>query len=147
MQVNLANTYGELGHIEKALSIERDVYSGRLKLLGEEHPQTLLAANNYADSLNSLHRFEEAKSLLRKEIPVARRVLGEGHRLALKMRWIYAEALYKDGSATLDELREAVTMLEDSARIARRVLGGAHPITTGIEGEVEDARAALRASG
>ena len=38
-------------------------------------------------------------------------------------------------------------MLEDSARIARRVLGGAHPITTGIEGEVEDARAALRASG
>ena len=147
MQVNLANTYGELGHIEKALSIERDVYSGRLKLLGEEHPQTLLAANNYADSLNSLHRFEEAKSLLRKEIPVARRVLGEGNRLALKMRWIYAEALYKDGSATLDELREAVTMLEDSARIARRVLGGAHPITTGIEGEVEDARAALRASG
>ena len=145
MQVNLANTYGELGHIEKALSIERDVYSGRLKLLGEEHPQTLLAANNYADSLNSLHRFEEAKSLLRKEIPVARRVLGEGHRLALRMRWIYAEALYKDGSATLDDLREAVTTLEDAERIARRVFGGAHPTTAGLGAELKLSRAALRA--
>ena len=107
----------------------------------------LVLANNYALSLLKLQRFEEAKSLLRKEIPVARRVLGEGNRLALKMRWIYAEALYKDGSATLDDLREAVTMLDDIARAARQVLGGSHPTTTGIEGELEDARAALRASG
>ena len=109
--------------------------------------RSVVLANNYALSLLKLQRFEEAKSLLRKEIPVARRVLGEGNRLALKMRWIYAEALYKDGSATLDDLREAVTMLDDIARAARQVLGGSHPTTTGIEGELEDARAALRASG
>ena len=65
----------------------------------------------------------------------------------ISRRWIYAEALYKDGSATLDDLREAVTMLDDIARTARQVLGGSHPTTTGIEGELEDARAALRASG
>ena len=45
----------------------------------------------------------------------------------------------------LDDLREGVTMLEDVERIARRVLGGAHPTTTGIEDELRDARAALRA--
>ena len=106
--------------------------------------EALGAALNYAVSLKSLERFEEAKSLLRKEIPVARRVLGEGNRLALKMRWIYAEALYKDGSATLDDLREAVTMLDDIARAARQVLGGSHPTTTGIEGALHDARAYLR---
>ena len=61
---------------------------------------------------------------------VARIVLGEGHDLTLRMRWIYAEALYKDSGATLDDLHEAVTTLEDSERIARRVLGGAHPTTT-----------------
>ena len=51
----------------------------------------------------------------------------------------------KDEGATLDDVREAVTTLEDAGRIARRVFGGTHPLTTGIEGELQDARAALRA--
>ena len=35
---------------------------------------------------------QEAKSLLRKMMPVARRVLGDVRDLTLRMRWIYAEA-------------------------------------------------------
>ena len=54
-------------------------------------------------------------------------------------------ALYKNETATLDDLREAVTTLEETERIARRVLGGAHPTTMGIDDELRDARAALRA--
>ena len=61
------------------------------------------------------------------------------------MRWVYAKALYSDGSATLDDLREAVTTLEDTERIARRVLGGAHPLTVDIERELRNAQAVLRA--
>ena len=61
------------------------------------------------------------------------------------MRWNYAEALYKDDAATRDDLREAVTTLEDASRIARRVLGGAHPLTEGIEEDLQNARAVLRA--
>ena len=76
---------------------------------------------------------------------MARRVLGESRELTLKMRWVYAEALYKDDGATLDDLREAVTTLEDSERIARRVLGGSHPRTTGTERQLRYARATLRA--
>ena len=97
-QGNLANSYTYLGQSEKAVSLRRDVYSGRLKLNGKEHESTLLAANNYAASLKDLKHSDEAKSLLQKTMPVARRVLGEGHRLTLRMRWIYAEALYKDSS-------------------------------------------------
>ena len=78
-------------------------------------------------------------------MPVARDVLGKNHYLTLKMRWIYAMALYMDASATLDDLREAVTTLEDTERIARRVLGGAHPLTVDIERGLGNARAALRA--
>ena len=47
-QSNLAITYEAVGNIEKALSMERDVYSGWLKLYGGEHKITLIAANNYA---------------------------------------------------------------------------------------------------
>ena len=55
--------------------------------------------------------------------------------------------LYEDPSATLDDLREAATTLEELASTARRVLGGAHPLTTGIEGSLQNARAALAARG
>jgi len=89
--------------------------------------------------------FEEAKSLMRKTTPVARRVLGEGHRLTLKMRWVYAQTIYMDAGATLDDRREAVTTLEDAERTARRVFGGAHPLTEGIGEDLERSRAALRA--
>ena len=96
-------------------------------------------------SLIGLERFEEAKTLLRKTVPVARRVLGESNTLTLKMRWVYARALYKDDGATLDDLREAATTLEETERIARRVMGGLHPTTTGIENALRVARAVLRA--
>ena len=61
------------------------------------------------------------------------------------MRSMYAKVLYQDPAATHDDLREAVTTLEEIERTARRVLGGAHPTTAGIEDELRDARAALRA--
>ena len=78
-------------------------------------------------------------------MPVARRVLGDSHEITLKMRWIYAKALYRNDSATLDDLREAVTTLVETERTARRVLGGAHPLTPSIEQSLRRARAALRA--
>ena len=145
VQSNLAKTYFSLGRFEEALRMRRDVYFGFLKLHGEESIETLTSAYNYADSLVNLERFEEARSLLRKAIPVAQRVLGKCHELTLKLRYNYARALHEDGDATLDDLREAVTTLEDTERIARRVFGGAPSLTRGIELELEDARAALRA--
>jgi hypothetical protein len=144
---NIANSYETLGRNEEALQIDRDVYSLRLKLHGEEHEMTLIAANNYASSLGRLRLFEEAKSLLRKAMPVARRVFGEGHELTLDMGSTHAVALYEDPAATLDNLREAVTRLEDTARIARRVFGGMHPLTVRIEAALLKARATIRRHG
>ena len=125
--------------------MRRDAYSGFVKVIGEEHAHTLTAGNNYASSLVDTKRFKEARSLLRKTIPVTRRVLGESRELTLQMRWLYAEALYNDPDAMLDDLREAVTTLEDAGRIARRVLGCVHPPVRQIEVALRDARAALRA--
>ena len=145
VQTNLAITYKRLGRSDQALRMNRDVYSGHLKLQGEEHVHTLTAALNYAASLIDLQRSEEAKSLLLKMIPVARRVLGETNDLTIRMRCSYAGTLYKDKGATLDDLRESVTTLEDLDRTARRVLGGEHPLTRRIEYELQLTRATLRA--
>ena len=124
--------------------MEQEVYSGRLKLHGHQHEKTLTAATNCASSLADLERFEEARALLRKTLPVAQRVLGENDMTTLNLRGIYGATLYKDPASTLDDLREAVTTLEDVERTARRVLGGAHPTTAGIERHLRNARSALR---
>ena len=144
-QGNIATTYENLGRLDEGLRLRQDVYSGTIKLLGEEHRETLSEANNYAVSLKDLSRFEETKSLLRKTIPIARRVLSENHKTTLTMRTVYAEALFYDSGATLDDLREAVATLEDTERTARRVLGGAHPTAKQIENALLHALAALRA--
>ena len=75
---------------------------------------------------------------LRRRHPIERRLVGA--RVG-----VLEETLYKADRATLADLREAVATLEDAERIARRVLGGAHPLTMQIEGELRNARAALRA--
>ena len=85
------------------------------------------------------------KDILRRTMPSTRRVLGESHEVTFRARNTYAKALYKDPSATLDDLHEAVATLEDTARTARRVFGGAHPLTSKIEVDLQEARAALRA--
>ena len=123
----------------------RDVYSGSVQFYGEEHRESLREANNYANALHNLRRFKEVKALLRKMLPAAQRVLTDSHEITLKMRWTYASALHDDPSATLDDFREAVTTLEETAQTARRVLGSVHPLTKELEGNVQDARAVLRA--
>ena len=145
MQNNLAVTYENLGRFEEALRLKLDVYSGSLKVNGIEHKDALIAANNYAWGLIQLERFEEVKALLRKTMPVARRVLGESHELTFKLNWIYGRALYRGPAATFEDRSEAVTTLEDAGRTARRVLGGAHPLATSFESELLKSRAALRA--
>ena len=104
-----------------------------------------MAANNYATSLITLESFEEAKALLRKMMPVARRELGEEDGTTLTMRGCYAMAIYQNNRATLEDLHEAVTTLEETERIARRVLGGAHPLTAGIDTTLRNARVVLHA--
>ena len=132
--------------------MQRGVYSGYMKLMGEEHVKTLTAANNLASILIDLQRelyrfpqFLEVKIFLEKTIPLARRTLGETNDITLMMRMNYAMALKGNTNATQDDLSEAVTTLEETEWIARRVLGGAHPDAMQFELSLQNARAALRA--
>ena len=105
--------------------------------LGAEHRNTLIEVSNYSDLLNRLDRHDEAKLLMRKALPVARRVLGEDDRTTLWMRCVYSDTLYYDQE-------ECINTLEDTFRIARRVLGGAHPDVVRIEQDLAYQRAVRR---
>ena len=112
--------------------------------MSSAHSATASALNSAA-TLVELKRFEEAKSVLRKATPVARRVLGDSNQRTLQMRLIYANTLRDDPAATLDDLREAVATLEETERTTRRVLGGAHPDVVNIERALRRSREVLSA--
>ena len=116
-----------------------------MELYGEESEETLIAANNYAESLKGLQRFEEAKALLRKTLPVARRVLkAETDVLPLLMTGIYASALYRADNATFDDVREAAATLDELARTTRCKFGVAHPIAVTVAQDLQNVQRKLR---
>ena len=128
-------------HVERHLVAIQTKTNGSCK----QERETNKAVVNYALTLHELKRFEDVKALLRKLLPVARRVLGENNEVTLRMTINYAMALYVDTSATLDDIREAVTTLEDTTRIGRRVFGGAHPLVEAFEVALRNARSKLSA--
>ena len=97
----------------------------------------------YAASLKDQQRFEEAKSLLRKKMPLARRTLGAEHDLTLNFRDIYAQCLYRDPGASRDDVAEAIEIFEDVQRRARRVFGAGHPNWRYLPRELTAARVKL----
>ena len=106
VQGSLAITYAKLGHLEKALSLHREVYA-RSELVSPGAANKFLGALNLAGSLSSTGRFEEAKSLLRKVLPEALRTLGPDHDTTLVIRRALVRNVGADPESSLAELRQA----------------------------------------
>mmetsp|Transcript_866 Transcript_866/g.2451 ORF Transcript_866/g.2451 Transcript_866/m.2451 type:complete len:406 (+) Transcript_866:808-2025(+) len=146
VQTRVGYSYNALGRHEEGLPLQRDVYSGRLKLHGENHQETIWSAGYLANSLYRTRRFDEGKALLRKVIPVARRVLGKGNIDVIRLRWSYGLFLYRAPDATLDDIREAVATMEETYGTVRRAFGAEHSYTREMDPkDIRFAQAELRA--
>ncbi len=103
--------------IERALELRR-------RVLGEEHPATLISASSLAGNLWALGQYEAARRLNEDTLARRRRVLGEEHpdtlisagNLALNLR-------------ALGQYEAARRLDEDTLARLRRVLGADHPDT------------------
>ena len=138
VQTNLAVTYRKLGRREEALRMFREMYAARSRLHGPRHRATFLSAGNLSDLMVESHLWDEAKQLLREQIPLALETFGPDDDETLRMRWRYALVLQIEGKYT-----EAVAILEDVARRYRRVFGISHPMTAKSQGVLEGARGRL----
>ena len=96
--------------------------------------------------LFQLERFEEAKALMRKTMPVARRVLGDSNEDMLLMRRNYSLLLCKDGS-TLDDLREGVTTLDACSAARTRPQWGSRDLCKAREPHCAPAKQRSRRRG
>ena len=129
VQTNIAYTLSLLDRDEEALEIERTIYRKQKASYGIENVGTTKAALNLSVTLGNLNRFEEARALAQKTIPVAQRTFGPDHDLTLCLRRNYIQAVYDDPKSSLADLRRAETTLKDVYRRAQRVFGTSHPET------------------
>ena len=145
VQSNLASLYDNLGRSESASRLRRDVYSGLLKLNGEESIETLQRPKITRCPLLIGSAWKKPRRCCRT-VPVAVLLLGENHDLTLRMRATYARALYDDPNATLDNLREPCrrSRTRSGLRAACSVARTGRPTWIGKICKPRDPRLALR---
>ena len=74
---NLACTYWNQGRWDDAVKLQEDVLKARIRLLGEEHPDTLTAMANLASTYWNQGRWDDAVKLEEDVLKARIRLLGK----------------------------------------------------------------------
>jgi len=118
LKATLAESYRTLGLFRQALPLQEAAMEIRLRELGDEHPDTLLAMSNVGSLADALAQPGRAVSLYEQVYTTRRRVLGEDHADTLM-------AMGNLGNAYRAQSRfdEAEPLLTGALAGLRRVLG------------------------
>ena len=75
----MANVLDDEGHYAEAEKLDRETLDIQRRVLGPEHPDTLMSMNNLATVLEHEGHYAEAEKLDRETLDIKRRVLGPEH--------------------------------------------------------------------
>jgi CHAT domain-containing protein/tetratricopeptide (TPR) repeat protein len=120
----LAGLYRAQGRYPEAEPLYQHVLEVRERVLGKDHPQTLMSVNNLATVYNDQGRYREAEQLLERALEKRERVLGKEHPDTL-MSVSNLAALY----TTQGRYYEAEPLFKRALEVRERVLGKEHPDT------------------
>ena len=120
----IASAYVSTGRLSEAIALLEQVLTDCVRVLGEDHPDTLASRNNLAGAYHAAGRLTEAITLYEQVLPDRIRVLGEDHPSTLTIRNNLA-ATYRSAG----RLTEAITLFEQVLTDRTRILGTKHPDT------------------
>jgi serine/threonine protein kinase/Flp pilus assembly protein TadD len=120
----LGNILDEAGRVSEAEHLYRKAFEGAQRLLGPEHPTTLIAASNLGGTLREENRLAEAESIQLQTLETRRRVLGANHPDTLAAQHNLANTL-----GDLGRTEEAEKLLVQTLEAQRHVLGEENPET------------------
>jgi non-specific serine/threonine protein kinase/serine/threonine-protein kinase len=120
---NLAATLESGGNYAEAEKLGRETLEARRRVLGPEHPDTLLSMMNLSNTLQSESKYAEAEKLQRETLDIQRRVLGPEHPDTLSSMNNLAYLLQEEG-----RYAEAEKSYRETLGIVPRVLGPNHPL-------------------
>ena len=110
----------------------------RIRILGNDHPDTLASRNNLAGAYRAAGRLTEAIPLYEQVLTDRIRILGNDHPDTLASRNNLAYVYESAGRLT-----EAITLYEQVLTDCVRVLGEDHPLTKTVRENLEAAKREL----
>ena len=123
--VAIASACVSTGRLSEAIALlEQVVLTDCVRVLGEDHPDTLTSRNDLAGAYESAGRITEAIALLEQVLTDSIRILDPDHPHTLAWRNNLANAYRKAGRIT-----EAITLYEQVTKDCARILGEDHPDT------------------
>ena len=131
LRLLLAVDLTNLGEYQAARELDEDTLARYRRVFGEDHPSTLMSANNLAVDLRILGEYQAARELDEDTLARYRRVLGEDHPSTLRSAGNLAVDLTQ-----LGEYQAARELDEDTLARRRRVLGEDHPDTLDSAGNL-----------
>ena len=120
----LADLYRAIGQYPAALPLQESALATRRRVLGEEHPDTIISINNMGSLLANQGKLAEAEPYYRDTLEKSRRVLGAEHPDTITSINNMGLLLENQG-----KLAEAEPYYRDALEKRRRVLGEEHPDT------------------
>ncbi|MGK5441116.1 tetratricopeptide repeat protein, partial [Micromonospora sp. URMC 105] len=76
---NLAGAYQRVGRSDEAIGLYQRTLADRERVLGSDHPDTLISRNNLAAAYQRVGRLDEAIGLHQRTLADCERVLGSDH--------------------------------------------------------------------
>lgn len=120
----LAERYHDLGLNQAAMTLEHQVLAERRRVLGVDHPDTLISMGNLGVYLNALDKRKEAEPYYREALEKSRRVRGDDHPETLVCIANMGSMLRVNG-----KFSEAEVLFREALDKRRRILGDENPET------------------
>jgi tetratricopeptide (TPR) repeat protein len=121
---NMSSYDAARGRYDVAYERGLEALSIREKVLGSEHPRTLMSMNNLASVLNNQGKYVAAEEMLRQELELNEKARGSEHPRTLTSMNKLAMVLDNQGK---HEAAEEV--LRQALELSKKVLGPEHPKT------------------
>lgn len=117
----LANTLDELGRVDEARHLYREILAMGPEELGPWHPSRAVTLSNLADTHAREGEFETARPLLERALEIQQRVLGADHP-----HWAIMASNLGTCYRELGRFEEAETLYRGALALRRQVYGTTH---------------------
>lgn len=110
------------GKYDEAEPLDREALALSVRLLGEDHPKTAMAAQNLAQVQQLRGQLDEAEALFRRALVAKRRALGNLHPSVTISLNNLGSFLIRDRG----KLEEADTLIREAIALDRQIFGNRH---------------------
>ena len=113
-----------LGHYKGAQQAHQQLLGRREKVLGKEHPGTLISMNNLAIALSNQGKYIEAEKMHQETLALREKVSGKEHPETLTSMNNLALTLKSQGRN-----QDAISLMQQCFQLRKQILGPQHPYT------------------